>query len=212
MDGTLTVLTSDHGESLGEHNYYFDHGRFGFQTCLKVPLIIHAPGVLAPRVDPDPVELIDLAPTLLEAAGAKLPGGVWMQGRSLTPRLRGAAVSEDGAPVAFSEAGWETQNRWQKVVQDGRFKLIYSESAAEQRWIAGEGVRFALFDLERDPGETENVAETRPEERDRLVRRLWEWANREPFPVEIGAVGEGCSEDRTMQGETRQLLEALGYL
>lgn len=218
MDGTLTVLTSDHGESLGEHNYYFDHGRFGFQTCLKVPLVFHYPGVLAPRVDPRPVELIHLAPTLLEAAGAELPGGVWMQGRSLTPRLRGVAVSPEArsgaevSPVAFSEAGWETKNRWQKVIQDGRFKLIYAESPPEQRWIAGEGVRFALFDLERDPGETENIAEALPEERDRLLRRLWEWENREPFPVEIGAVGEGCSEDRSMEGETRELLEALGYL
>ncbi|HEY6321453.1 MAG TPA: sulfatase, partial [Thermoanaerobaculia bacterium] len=86
---TLTAFTSDHGESLGEHAYYFDHGRFGFQTCLRVPLILHYPGVLAARVDRQPVELLDLAPTLLEAAGASLPGGAWKQGHSLTRRLRG---------------------------------------------------------------------------------------------------------------------------
>ena len=223
MDETLTVVSSDHGESLGEHHYYFDHGRFGFQTCLKVPLIFHYPGVLEPRVDEQPVELIHLAPTLLEAAGVELPGGVWMQGRSLLPRLRGAVPEEaagrngeDPAPHraghAFAEAGWEVNNRWQKVVRDGRFKLIYAQSPPEQRWIAGEGVRFALFDLVNDPGETQNVAEEHPEDFERLQRVLWRWENTDPFPVEVGPLTDACGEEREMEDETRELLESLGYL
>src|SRR5262249_14866606 len=99
MGRTMTVLTADHGESLGDHHYFFDHGRFGFQSCLRVPLIVSYPGVLAPRVDADPVELLDLAPTLLEAAGARLPGGRWKQGRSLARRLRGLPP-EPEAPEA----------------------------------------------------------------------------------------------------------------
>ena len=55
MDNTLTVFTSDHGEALGEHEYYFDHGRFSFQSCLAVPLILHFPGVIPPGVEPNPV-------------------------------------------------------------------------------------------------------------------------------------------------------------
>jgi arylsulfatase A-like enzyme len=222
MDRTLTVLTSDHGESLGEHHYYFDHGRFGFQTCLKVPLIFHYPGVLKPRVDEDPVELIHLAPTLLEVAGVDLPGGVWMQGRSLLPRLRGVSPesaaggaanrADPGNPHAFAEAGWEVDNRWQKVVRDKRFKLIYAQSLPEQRWIAGEGVRFALFDLVNDPGETENVADEYPEDLERLQRVLWQWENADPFPVEVGPLSDACGEERTMEDETRKLLESLGYL
>jgi len=230
LEKTLTVVTSDHGESLGDHHYYFDHGRFGFQTCLKVPLIFHYPGVLEPRVDERPVELIHLAPTLLEAAGKELPHGVWMQGRSLTPRLRGRSsgprdpaegaggslvepsFAEHRAGYAFAEAGWEVNNRWQKVVRDDRFKLIYAQSPPEQRWIAGEGVRFALFDLERDPGETVNVAEEHPQDFERLQRVLWQWENAEPFPVEVGPLTEACGEERTMEDETRKLLESLGYL
>lgn len=230
MGRTLTVLTSDHGESLGEHHYYFDHGRFSFQTCLKVPLIFHYPGVLEPRVDAEPVELIHLTPTLLEAAGVELPGGRWMQGRTLTPRLRGVTEErrgggggpEDGPEggsatgptpgYAFAEAGWETHNRWQKVVQDGRFKLIYAQSPPEQRWIAGEGVRFALFDLLEDPGETVNVAGEHPQELERLQRVLWRWENADPFPVEVGDLTESCGEEREMEGETRELLKSLGYL
>jgi len=222
LDRTLTVLTSDHGESLGEHHYYFDHGRFGFQTCLEVPLIFHYPGVLEPRVDEEPVELIHLAPTLLDAAGVELTDGVWMQGRSLTPRLRGHAPPPrdegEGAGgtsrpgYAFAEAGWEVNNRWQKVVRDDRFKLIYAQSPPEQRWIAGEGVRFALFDLIEDPGETENVADQHPRDFERLQRVLWRWENADPFPVEVGALTEACGEERGMAEETRRLLESLGYL
>lgn len=224
---TMTVFTSDHGESLGEHHYYFDHGRFSFQTCLRVPLILHYPGVLEPRVDGAPVELVDLAPTILEAAGIELPGGAWMQGRSLTPRLRGAAAAQgraspasgddlrvdaEGRRLAFSEAGWETNDKWQKVVQDDRFKLIYAQVRPEQQWIGGPGVRFTLYDLENDPGETRNVAEDFPADLERLTRELWSWQNAERFPVATEPAAAECGDQRQMQDETREILKSLGYL
>jgi arylsulfatase A-like enzyme len=217
---TLTAFTSDHGESLGEHAYYFDHGRYGFQTCLRVPLIIHDPGVLAPRADVRPVELLDLAPTLLEAAGVALPGGVWKQGRSLTPRLRGLPMPTGGAagpgapPLAFSEAGWETNNKWQKAVRDGRFKLLYAQTYHEQRWIAGEGVPFALYDLAADPLETQNVADRHPAEVERLKRALWSWDHAPRFEVETEPVTAGCApgQKKEIDPQTRALLHSLGYL
>ncbi len=224
LEKTLTVFTSDHGESLGEHEYYFDHGRFGFQTCLRVPLIVHYPGVITPRVVEEPTELLDLAPTLLEAAGESLEDGVWMQGKSLTARLRGVAPPlpaprESGAPWvrpqghAFSEAGWETDNKWQKIVRDGRFKLILAQTKTEQRWIGGEGVRFVLYDLANDPLETVNVADRFPDDVKRLERELWAWDRAPRFAAEVdqepGVCGEG---GREMDDETRRLLESLGYL
>lgn len=217
---TLTAFTSDHGESLGDHGYYFDHGRFSFQTCLRVPLILHYPGAIEPRVDQQPVELLHLSPTLLEAAGVKLDGGAWMQGRSLTPRLRGQKEPERpqpeaGAPapgLSFSEAGWETNNKWQKVVRDGQFKLIYAQTRPEQRWIGGEGVRFTLFDLANDPGETKNVADQHPQETARLTKELWKWDRAPRFQVEVDAEGGTCGEQRAVSKETEDLLRSLGYL
>jgi arylsulfatase A-like enzyme len=255
---TLTVFTSDHGESLGEHNYYFDHGRFGFQTCLRVPLVFNYPGVLAPRVDRRPAELVDLAPTLLEAAGVALPGGAWKQGRSLTPRLRGLAPEPRSAPVfgaaavpapaairavsamsamaattargtagpaaqapgedhaglAFSEAGWEAHNKWQKIVRDGRFKLVFAQTRPEQRWIGGEGVRFTLYDLAADPQETTNVAARFPAEFERLKKALWAWENTPRFEVESEPASAACGppQKRDMDPQTRALLHSLGYL
>jgi arylsulfatase A-like enzyme len=253
---TLTVFTSDHGESLGEHNYYFDHGRFGFQTCLRVPLVFHYPGVLAPRVDRRPAELVDLAPTLLEAAGVALPGGAWKQGRSLTPRLRGLAPEPRGAPgfaaaaaspvpaamtamsavtamsapgtagsagqapggdhagLAFSEAGWEAHNKWQKIVRDGRFKLVFAQTRPEQRWIGGEGVKFTLYDLVADPQETTNVAERFPADLERLKKALWAWENAPRFEVETEPASAACGppQKRDIDPQTRALLHSLGYL
>ena len=234
LTDTMTVFTSDHGESLGDHHYYFDHGRFSFQTCLRVPLIVHYPGVLKPRVETEPTELIDLAPTILEAAGVALEDGAWMQGRSLTPRLRGQGavaggagttsaspddeaggdlrVTEAGHRLAFSEAGWETHDKWQKVVRDERFKLIYAQTRPEQQWIGGAGVRFTLFDLVDDPQETTNVAETFPDDLERLQRELSSWKNAERFPVAVEPAAAECGDDRQMQDETRQILKSLGYL
>ena len=221
---TLTAFTADHGESLGDHGYFFDHGRFSFQTCLHVPLVLHYPGVLTPRVDRQPAELIDLAPTLLEAAGVPLPKGTWMQGRTLTPRLRGqgathaaehgddnAAAVLDHPGLAYSEAGWEGHNKWQKVVRDARFKLIFAQTRPEQRFLGGEGVRFTLFDLINDPGETGNVIDKFPQEAERLKKELWRWEKAPRFNVDVDTQGGTCGA-REMDEETRKLLTSLGYL
>ncbi|MDP9122321.1 MAG: sulfatase-like hydrolase/transferase [Acidobacteriota bacterium] len=221
LEKTLTVLSADHGESLGDHGYYFDHGRFGFQTCLRVPLIVNYPGVIAPGVDRSPAELIDLAPTLIEATGAPLGNGVWMQGQSLTPRLRGRSAPRarqagpDAAThpgYAFSEAGTELNNHWQKIVRDQRFKLIYAQMLPDQRWLGGEGVQFILYDLVNDPLETKNVAAQFPQEVERLKRVLWQWEHAPRFDVMTKPSNEGCSEQRPMDPKTIEQLYSLGYL
>ncbi|MCG8458835.1 MAG: sulfatase-like hydrolase/transferase, partial [Holophagales bacterium] len=204
LENTLTVLTSDHGESLGEHHYYFDHGRFGWQTCLRVPLILHFPGVLEPAVDLQPMALIHLAPTILEFAGVELEGGRWERGRSVVPRLFGV---EDRAALAFSEAGHEAGKRWQRVVQNRRYKLIYARARQASRWIGGENEPWALYDLENDPEETVNVIDEHPEVYRHLREVLGDWLESGPEAREKQA------EDATaMDEETREQLRALGYI
>jgi len=208
LENTLTILTSDHGESLGEHFYYFDHGRFGFQAGLRVPLVFHYPGVLEPHVDSDPAELIHLSPSILEFAGVELADNRWMQGQSLVPRLENTAAA--GARPAFSQAGYATERKWQQIVQDRRFKLMNVIAGDEQRWVGGPGVFLTLYDLENDPGETIDVLEQFPEAAERLRRSMDQVWSAEPFSV---LVDEGeMSEEREMDDETRRQLKALGYL
>lgn len=209
LGNTLTILTSDHGESLGEHGYYFNHGRFGFQTCLNVPLILHWPGKIAPRVDRQPVELVHLAPTLLEAAGFDLAGGRWAQGRSLWPRLDGRRLDEPDR-VAFAEAGIQRNHRWIRVARDERFALHWAPTRREREWIGGADNEFPLFDLENDPGETRDVSAAHPEAAERLRRDLVRWWDAERFACATDS--ETCDENRAVDQETTEQLKALGYL
>ena len=207
---TLVAFTSDHGESLGDHHYYFDHGRFAFQSCLWVPLIFSFPGVIEPQVVEDPVELMSLAPTLLEAAGARLENGVWMQGRSLAPRLFGLEGDGQGQAYAFAEAGYGRQGLWLRVARTRRFKLIDAQEGGDQRWLTGEiGKRYALFDLDADPGETVNVFDDFPEEGERLARLLDRWGQVSFDPM---VDTSGAEENGDMDERTREQLKALGYL
>ncbi|HEY2739822.1 MAG TPA: hypothetical protein VGK45_15550, partial [Thermoanaerobaculia bacterium] len=81
----------------------------------------------------------------------------------------------------------------------------------EQRFIGGEGVRFTLFDLVNDPGETVNVIGKFPQEAERLKKELWRWEKAPRFNVEVDREGGTCGA-RAMDEETRKLLTSLGYL
>ncbi len=208
LENTLEIVSSDHGESLAEHEYYFDHGRYGFQTCLRVPLLFHFPGVIDPAVDPDPVELIDLAPTILEFAGVELVNGRWMQGRSLKPRLEGSRLDPGRPAYAFSEAGYGRQDMWQRIVRNRRYKFADSREGNAQRHMSGAvGKRYALYDLESDPGETSNLVDEMPEKAEEMLALVTRWYET-PFDAITGSTGDvGAMDD-----ETREQLKALGYL
>jgi arylsulfatase A-like enzyme len=95
---TIVVLTSDHGEEFGEHGG-MGHGRSLHQEVLRVPLVIAAPGLLAPSEVAIPASLLDVAPTVLDLLGlAPTPSH---RGRSLVPDARAAAKGESPDPSAL---------------------------------------------------------------------------------------------------------------
>lgn len=135
MDRTLIIFASDHGEMLG------DHGRWGksvpHEPSAHVPLILAGPGVPEGQRRGQLVELIDLAATITEAAGAE-PVADW-DARSLWPVLR-----DDQSPhrdVQVSGLG-----SWRSI-HDGRYKLVVADGRGE-----------SLYDLERDAGEQRDLA------------------------------------------------------
>jgi len=69
---TIVIITSDHGEDLGEYNFYFDHGPLAFPEAARIPLIIYIPGQKSKRIG-YPVSLMDLYPTLLKQNNLHLP-------------------------------------------------------------------------------------------------------------------------------------------
>jgi arylsulfatase len=213
LDQALVVFTADHGESLGEHGYYFGHGRLPYNDGARVPLVVSFPRGGVPRgarVE-RPVELVDLFPTLLELAapGPEVPG---LEGESLAPFLAeegGAARSAaaDGAAfrLAFSQAGGGSPTTHFRSVQDGTWKLIYHPRSKQGERTLPQ--RYELYHLTVDPGETANLLDGDAAEPLRRLRRdLFAWMKGSDWirlpRDEIEAHGQ----------ETRQALRALGYV
>ncbi len=206
LENTVVVLTSDHGEHLGEH-HMLDHQYSVYQPLLRVPLVISAPGRVEPGRDDRPVSSVDLFPTLLALAGVEAPEAGRSRGRSLleppAPRLRLAeepAVSQVGIQqVKRAHPDWDPSpfQRRLRALVDGRSKLLW-----------GSDGRVELYDLAADPLEERDLAASQPGEAGRLRQRLdgFYASLRHCDPAALAEVPEPTSP------EERRMLEALGYL
>ena len=148
----VLVVTADHGEEFREHGGVY-HGSSLYEEQVRVPLIVRAPGLPARRIDA-PVELVDLAPTLLGLL--ELPLAESMRGDDLRPLMAGRT---DSLGPAFSAV------MRKRMVTDGRYKLV-----AELRYGLYE-----LYDLRADPHERRNLASERTGELQRLLGELHVW-------------------------------------
>lgn len=188
LDRTLVVITADHGESLTEHGYLFDHGDDLYDPSLRVPLLVRWPGVVGAGVTLDcQVGGVDLAPTLRELLG--LPAGAEpADGVSRAGALRGGACT-DTPVVASTTAGRFVET----PPVDHAFR---SEGLKVIRHQAGT---VELYDLAADPGELSPLAPTEALN-DRAAA----------FGLLLGTGGPAASPD--MDAETRKALELLGYV
>jgi len=183
---TLVILTSDHGEALGQHGEA-THGVFAYEPTLHVPLVIYAPSLLRPGVVPEPVRHVDIVPTVLDVLGIDVPAG--LPGRSLLPLLAGRGAGEP--PRSYFEAMSTSINRrWAPLrgLRDGALKYVDLPLPE-------------LYDLGADPGETNNLAATRPQELERLRAGLG--------TLRAGERGVASARENP---ETLERLRALGYV
>jgi arylsulfatase A-like enzyme/Flp pilus assembly protein TadD len=183
---TLIVFTSDHGESLGEHGER-THGIFAYEPTLRVPLILRAPGLIAPQVVRRPVRHVDLLPTVLDALGIEAPRG--LPGQSLLPLLAGR---DEAVPDSYFESLSTSLNRG--------WAPLHGAIAGELKYI--DLPLPELYDLSDDPGETRNLIASRPRDVERLQARL--------ARLRAGDVGTGGRVQE--QQETLARLRALGYV
>jgi N-acetylglucosamine-6-sulfatase len=165
---TLVLYLGDNGFALGEHGFY--DKRDAFETSIRIPLLAYAPGLIAPgTVVPQMVQNIDVAPTLLEAAGCAFPAGRAVDGRSFLPLLRGETIP--WRDRIFYEYYWE----WNFPATPTTFAL------RTDRWkyVFTHGVwdKNGLYDLESDPLERHNLVDV-PVFRGRraeMEKELFDW-------------------------------------
>ena len=147
-ESTLVCFTSDHGEMLGDHLMW--RKGYPYEGSARVPLILSGPGVVPGTVVDEIVELRDVMPTLLSAAGVEVPGG--LDGLD----VRAAAVDADprdgAAPAPTTRAYLHGEHtilgQSMQWIRSGRWKYVWlSENGHEQ-----------LFDLEADPDECRDLA------------------------------------------------------
>lgn len=151
---TVIVVTADHGEAFGEHGIT-RHAHEVWEELVRVPLFFHVPGG-TPRVVEATRGHVDLAPTFVELLGASpIPT---LHGTSLVSELRGGDAPSRDVIVDLPEDEYNERRR--ALVHD-RTKLI----------AFGNDVRFALYDLEADPKEAEDLARKRPELLDEMRAR-----------------------------------------
>ncbi|MHC4562269.1 MAG: sulfatase family protein [Planctomycetota bacterium] len=153
-DNTIVIYTSDHGEMLGDHGIYYK-GPYLYDPAIRVPLIVSMQSAIPAGVRSSAlVELVDLAPTLLEAAGLDIHPG--MQGRSLWPMLTGQADPGHHRNDVYCESYASAASKRDPT------DYITMVRTATHKLVAAHGVDCGeLYDLDNDPTETHNLWDSR---------------------------------------------------
>lgn len=191
LDSAVIAFVADHGEALGEHGEE-SHGFLLYDETVHVPLMIRLPAVPGSGAPIDaPVGLVDIAPTLLRAVGAEIPGT--MQGRSLLPMMGGRKSDETRNASAYSETdypmrafGWS----WLRSLRTGKY--LYIDAPHRE-----------LYDASADPKALHNLAESQPGVADTLQAQL------DAFRQKTSR--QGGAKPAKLTPQMAEKLQALGY-
>jgi arylsulfatase A-like enzyme len=181
-DTSLIIFTSDHGEDMGERNYYFTHGESVFNSLIRVPLIVRMGSDLK-GVRKEPSQILDLVPTMLDVAGI-VPGAEY-RGSSLLGKIPPERAIFSEMPGKFA------------LIRDD-LKLIYHDDASG----------YKLFDLAGDPDETRDlVRDSEYGQRVKLMAGELSEIRKEDF-----LRGRVRQKKPRLSREEKEKLKALGYV
>ncbi len=190
-DSTLLIITSDHGEGLGEHAEPY-HGFFVYNSTVRVPLIIRAPGGPKGKKVPDVVGLVDVVPTICGLLGIDPPQV--LHGKDLSPLFR---------------EGGKIQNNERYIYCESLQATLYGCSPllglVQDRWKYIHAPRPELYDLDKDPHEDKNLIDEHPERAQLLQDHL-------KSILEEQARTNASDDKFVLDNKTRKRLESLGYI
>ena len=198
-DKTLLIISSDHGESLGEHNLHFQHTLCLYEEGIKIPLIINSPSIKQRKKIEIQVASIDIMPTILDFLGIPLIEKI--DGKSLVPLIK---ENKDDRKYLFAENGemlFKQNNRtflpgikgkW-RMIRTNEWKLIYIPHP--------ENDIYELYNLKKDIGETTNAFDKEPELVKMLKKELFKWM-------------DNSKEDKNgdLTEKSKIILRKLGYM
>jgi len=194
---TNVVLTSDHGEYFGEHGLVF-HSKHLHQEVVRVPFILKGPGVEVGR-STTPVQQVDIFPTVLDLLDVPFEGRDRLAGKSVLKGGNMLLVSEWYAapwPQLLDEVFLGRFDRNLRAVRRKNFKLLIDDNGP-----------MALFDLARDPGESENLVDVLPDIVAMLSARDRAWLTRYKLFAPTNAFAPPDSDSDEIKR-----LRALGYI
>jgi len=167
---TGVIIVGDHGESLGEHEMYFNH-TFAFENALRVPLIIRMPGFPSGVKVAESATHLDIMPTLAQLYGLTIHND--LKGISLVPSLQGQSDPNLIARTFFIHEGG---NARQVIVRDGNLKVFYTmirvyqyppmDVLENEVW---------MFDLSKDPNELHDISKDHPDLVDKYRKIVEPW-------------------------------------
>ena len=209
LDESLLILTADHGEHLGEHGF-FSHVASLYEPIVHIPLILRYPfGIDGQSVSRQPVQHIDILPTILAACDFRERNGLKIPGLNLLDCLDIQASSR----LLFAE--WEgriphfVRNRLRDSNHHSLFerfqKRLWMIRSEEFKLIADSQGHFELYNLRDDPKESVNLCNKQTATYNKLRTALENWRDTE--------VTGQTSESYDYSGEVlKKHLKALGYL
>ncbi|MBW8001617.1 MAG: sulfatase-like hydrolase/transferase [Planctomycetes bacterium] len=206
LDDTLVILTSDHGENLGEHGR-IDHNLSMHETTLHIPLMMRYPNRFKPATrDDDLVSILDIAPTILDICGVnKEMQNLNIEKTSLVSQNRDARVfiiASNEKPRAGIALMKQQYPQFDTKTIDYRLRTIRTK-LHKLIWTVDKDMQ--LFDLKNDPRELKNLANSQPEIKNKLHKILVSW-------LKQTSSAAGTAYFKGQDEESLKLLRSLGYI
>lgn len=174
LDQTLVIVTSDHGENLGDHGL-IDHVFSLYDSTVRVPLIVRYPGRFETGAVSELVSLVDVMPTVLSATGVEgvdfALAGLPLDHPGI--EARSSIFAENGRPINgirllekwFPDFDTATIDHPMRMIRSSSFKLIWTADVSAE-----------LYELEADPGELHDLSVDRTDLRNQLLSELRSWS------------------------------------
>lgn len=201
---TLVILTSDHGENFGEHNFFFQHGASLYETSLKVPLIFKNPKrIPVNKQISGRVRNMDIMPTVLDILNIPLIDEI--DGKSLLPLIE--SKKEELGEIIFAESIEEhfhgnkrvfmrgIKGKWRMLIE-GKWKIIFIPHPQNDI--------FELYNITNDPDEKNNLIDKEKEIALYMKKKILDFLSQQS--------NEGDADSSDLTEKSKKLLIKLGYL